>query len=259
MNATLMCLADQDNLDSRLRSLLKENMDFMERTFDGLGFCLSKEGDLLSQWRGYADDARGVSIGFHRTYLEELATVSESGKLSASKDWYGFALKKVEYDPSKQLANIEPVYRKLRDLIDPADFKPQVPGLGLFGGLRSATETPEEADNVRKAENAKWQSLMELVPYLFELKGDAFKEEQEWRLVSLLIRGVSDVCLYRASADRIIPYRAYRLDESELKVPAIARVVLGPKHQTPKGVVESMLKQADFGDVEVVPSKATYR
>ena len=32
-------------------------------------FCLSEKGDLLSQWRGYADDGYGVSIGFDARYL----------------------------------------------------------------------------------------------------------------------------------------------------------------------------------------------
>ncbi|WP_146039294.1 MULTISPECIES: hypothetical protein [unclassified Variovorax] len=30
---------------------------------EGLGFCLSERGDLLSQWRGYAAQGRGVSLG----------------------------------------------------------------------------------------------------------------------------------------------------------------------------------------------------
>ena len=31
---------------------------------------LSEQDDLLSQWRGYADDASGAAIGFHRGVLE---------------------------------------------------------------------------------------------------------------------------------------------------------------------------------------------
>ena len=34
-------------------------------------FCLSEEGDLLSQWRGYVDDGRGFSIGFDEIILKE--------------------------------------------------------------------------------------------------------------------------------------------------------------------------------------------
>src|ERR1700759_4828234 len=39
------------------------------------GFCLSEEADLLSQWRGYADDGRGVSIGFSKEYFEALGNL----------------------------------------------------------------------------------------------------------------------------------------------------------------------------------------
>ncbi|MEE9367821.1 MAG: DUF2971 domain-containing protein, partial [Pontiella sp.] len=35
----------------------------------GFAFCLSKRGDVLSQWRGYADDGNGVSIGFNPIWL----------------------------------------------------------------------------------------------------------------------------------------------------------------------------------------------
>lgn len=41
----------------------------IEDMFDGLGFCLSEKPDLLSQWRGYADDGQGLSIGFNKRII----------------------------------------------------------------------------------------------------------------------------------------------------------------------------------------------
>lgn len=41
-------------------------------SFLGLGVCFSSEPDLLSQWRGYADDGFGMCIGFDR---EKLASI----------------------------------------------------------------------------------------------------------------------------------------------------------------------------------------
>jgi hypothetical protein len=38
-----------------------------------IGFCVSQDGDLLSQWSGYADNARGVAIGLDREALEKAA------------------------------------------------------------------------------------------------------------------------------------------------------------------------------------------
>ena len=44
------------------------------RTF---AFCLSEKGDLLSQWRGYADDGTGVAIGFNLDFFKNLNKKTE--------------------------------------------------------------------------------------------------------------------------------------------------------------------------------------
>ncbi|HSL78822.1 MAG TPA: hypothetical protein VK877_04105 [Pseudolabrys sp.] len=56
-------LAFRDKLDAPVRAELSRAIQALEKILDNLGFCLSEEGDLLSQWRGYAADATGVSIG----------------------------------------------------------------------------------------------------------------------------------------------------------------------------------------------------
>ena len=44
----------------------------MKGRYNAFAFCLSEKSDVLSQWRGYADDGRGVAIGFNKKYLETL-------------------------------------------------------------------------------------------------------------------------------------------------------------------------------------------
>ena len=61
---TLARLAGSAGLDRFTRDILMFVWEQIEVVFDGLGFCLSEEGDLLGQWRGYADNAAGYSIGF---------------------------------------------------------------------------------------------------------------------------------------------------------------------------------------------------
>lgn len=53
-----------------LRNLARD--DNMLRRSDALAFCLSKKRDLLSQWRGYADDGRGFVIGFNSDQLKAI-------------------------------------------------------------------------------------------------------------------------------------------------------------------------------------------
>lgn len=36
--------------------------------------CFSTDGDVLSQWRAYADDGKGVAIGFDASLIDELST-----------------------------------------------------------------------------------------------------------------------------------------------------------------------------------------
>lgn len=55
----------------KLKEKKRENVEKYRSFFDNVSkkkhflMCFSKCGDLLSQWRGYGNDAKGVSIGFN--------------------------------------------------------------------------------------------------------------------------------------------------------------------------------------------------
>ncbi|MBB2841482.1 UNVERIFIED_ORG: hypothetical protein GGE64_005265 [Rhizobium etli] len=75
-----------------------------------LGLCLTEVGDLLSQWRGYADDGRGFCIGFNGRRLMELCLLG------------GQAIK-VIYDEDEQeefirRAVVKQLQHELTDFID---------------------------------------------------------------------------------------------------------------------------------------------
>jgi hypothetical protein len=58
---------------------------------------MSEEGDLLSQWRAYADNGAGVSIGFTKEYFEELGNLKRD-----RSDEFNASLQKIEYEITKQ-------------------------------------------------------------------------------------------------------------------------------------------------------------
>jgi hypothetical protein len=60
--------------------------------------CFSKQGDLLSQWRAYANQGKGVSIGF------------DLHKIDSSLDKY-ISGKHIEYDQDLQLQVIEEIFK----------------------------------------------------------------------------------------------------------------------------------------------------
>lgn len=247
VKATIMQLAERDGLSDAVRERLRESLAFSERFFEGLGFCLSEKGELLSQWRGYADDAKGLAIGFDRERLEALAQ-STWGKASP-----GFSLYKVVYDKHQQL--VEPTYQQLRASIDAGAFK--LKGSWSLLEHRTPEQIAEDDRRIEEAHRDLIIKLLQLLPKLYELKTKAFSEEREWRLVSMWLGTQGDPCLFRSAGNRILPYRAFPLGPQDSSI--ISEVILGPRHQTPPSVIQSFLKQSGYGDVPVRQSDATYR
>jgi hypothetical protein len=246
---TVMRLAERDRLDLDAQHGLSESLLFIERFFEGLGFCLSEEDDLLSQWRGYADNAQGVAIGFSRTYLEKLAT---STRTEPSP---GFSLHKVEYETQRHEEMVEATYRELKTLTDTGVFKKR--GYSIILDTRSPEEVAADDKKIELAHRDMLVKLLEFLSPLYEMKSRAFREEKEWRLVSLFIPAGTDDCKFRASRGRIVPFRSFELKQRD--EPAITDVVLGPRHETPTHVVESMLNRTGFDTVKVRKSEVSYR
>lgn len=242
-------IAKTDGLDQPATHRLQESASRLEQLFDGLGFCLSEAGDLLSQWRAYAADATGVSIGFSKDYLEQFAEASRT------QDKAGFTLQKVEYDPELQERLIKPTYMELKALINAGAFKYPIKRTLL--GARSEDEIKRDDEKYKVAFWQLSQRVLMLFAELFLLKTRGFREEREWRLVSYLVKSGDDICSFRALNDRIVPCRPYELPESASG--SIVEVILGPKNTTPNYVIESFLKQGGFANVKILRSEATYR
>jgi len=253
IESVLFKMAEKDGLDEKtMMGLQKEVSRFISK-IDGLGFCLSEKEDLLSQWRGYANDAQGVSIGFSKKYFRLLSDSQKGGETS------GFYLKKVIYKLDKQESALIPAYQKLKEYIGSESYSSIGRGLSIL--IRSKEETKKVDKKTQQTTHifALLDSLIPLIGDIFSLKSTAFKEEFEWRLISLLSKFTNaspDPCLFHPCINKIKPYRSFRL--IELEVNPIEKIVLGPKNSTPKDVIESFLQQNNFNNVEVLSSKASY-
>ncbi len=252
IKTTILQLAERDGLNASATTQLQNNLGFIERHIDGLGFCLSAQGDLLSQWRGYANDGRGLSIGFGHPYLESLAENISNPNIS---------LHEVKYKKSEHQVEIEDAYSEIKNLIDAGALKRT--GTTLLD-TRSPLKILADDAKINKANAQLLIKIFALSPKLYKLKSLAFSEEKEWRLVSVLEANEFKDCDYRANLNRIIPFQTIYLHEmnsnsTRKKLNAIKEVILGPKHETPVNVIKAMLKQSGFGEVRVNKSKATYR
>jgi len=206
-----------------------------------LGFCLSSEGDLLSQWRGYGNNGMGFSIGFNSIELRRLL---DDEKLIPSLTTFS----KIEYDMTKQLDLVRPIYEIVIDsLID------RVPTAGkLLGGV------PPGFDYERDLEEGIAAVMIDLInhlPLAYTLKGNAFQEEREHRIISSFSTKNDSSIKHRADGNRIKPYIEISLPRN---VPIVNEVILGPANATPPEVLIGMLRRAGFQDVRVNNSKATY-
>ena len=242
-------LAERDGLREPSLSTLRRNVTYFEEMVDGLGFCLSEEGDLLSQWRGYADDAAGASIGFSTDYIAWLRT-------EWSKSYSpGINLERVTYDITEHDSDVTPIYERVKIVIDDGALRHPIirrPPL-----VPTERQIEEEKEHFKSLQANLSLALLPLIGSLYKHKSPAFREEREWRLLSYLFKSAEDPIDYHLSRDRIIPYRPVKLEPGPTD--AILEVILGPKHTTPPRLVRQFLERNGFANVKVRNSEASYR
>lgn len=213
------------NKDSILTTI-----DRVSCEYDALAFCLSKKKDMLSQWRGYADDGRGFSIGFAKDDIIKLLQNDEVSGLDLK-------LREVIYDPEKIDETADQVLSKIKDAINMrADYAKY--GVDLFYLMLGIFIEISIHDS-------------------FLLKNQSFKEEDEWRLTYIKKHNkIDDRSTYRVNIDRIIPYISLSLNKLEK---CIYEVYIGPKNITPPQIVEAFLLSKKFRNAKVYKSSASYR
>lgn len=115
--------------------------------------CFSEAKDLLSQWRAYGNDGKGIAIGFNSSILASLENSS------------GFSFTKVIYDSKKIMHFLHKSYDKQ-----------------LEWAIKSCID--------KKTKNINIQELMLQISVIiisiwregFVFKHSCFSEEQEWRI-----------------------------------------------------------------------------
>lgn len=129
-------------------------------SFSNFVVCFSEKGDSLSQWRGYADDGQGCSIGYSLQWLKN--------KVHTAK--IKLRLEKVKYISLKQFDELmDKEADRLLDILQDI--------------YQWAIDPEEEIDNVDEAliYNFK-REVFDLISDSLKYKMNGFSEENEWRL-----------------------------------------------------------------------------
>lgn len=218
--------------------------------------CLSEEPDLLSQWRGYATDGYGVSVGFDTDLFRKFYNPSFSSLLN---------FQKVIYDRETQEKEIEPETKAYIQRI--------------FQEVKTRQGVAEK--------DVEWPLFFELFPMSFSmlfksmyLKNGSFSEEKEWRLFASFfnINSISELEKQMKSmglmslfsdlgtmvkSDKLLFYFDLMLDKDlheNAKPDSLKKVYLGPKCKLIERDVRLLLENYgwDISSLEVIKSKATY-
>lgn len=217
------------------------------RLYSYLVCCFSEKGDLLSQWRGYADDANGFSIGFDSEILSNLGF---SAKYDTLSDNF-FEYDQIEYSEYHQKNHIRKAAKQLiTDLKTIAKDKPK--------------------DIKKQSMVAFNRCFLQLFKLSIFMKNPFFKEEKELRLAylaqieynptSLKVYvnnniEVSNIEFYSRKND-FIPYITLNFDK--IKAELIKEVIIGPKCKARQNDIKIFLNQNGI-DCEVKKSEGTYR
>lgn len=226
-------------------------VDYLLRNNPHLGFCLSTESDMLSQWRAYADNGNGVCIGFNRKKFELLVSQSQKkiGEVSLEQVIYA------NLENDQELKDI--VSKALADSRLHDDIA--VKDMSVDELLKGLTEIP--LNNYLEQEEKAEAFFFSVYILSYLVKNPFFHEEKEWRLLRVITNNPEKKqsldLNYRVSGNRIIPFQNFPADP--IPTDLISEIVLGPKNETPIEIVSSLLSNSGFKNVKITRSEGSYR
>lgn len=204
--------------------------------------CLSKSGDILSQWRAYAKDGFGVSIGFNRSKIDVY-----NGMIGNHLDSkHRLALADVEYMDIKRVNSL------IESILSRYSFIKKY----YMNEIISSSKFSRYDELIHR--------LIGNVIHLNTItKNPAFKEEKEVRLVyqtldigkyeypdSSLIKNLK----YRVCNDQITSYYEFAFPKQ-----AISKIILGPNNKFKENDIINFLQYNGFDhSIEILKSKASY-
>ena len=200
--------------------------------------CFSYQNDLLSQWRGYADDGRGAAIGFDLDVLKEVVTVSpEISKPSI------VSLHKISYSETEQREVVRESIEEKQDY---------------------------EIEVLDKVMNCFEKKFLKLFQESVYMKNPFFREESEIRLCEFspkqfLMGREVELSLgarlynysYYVKESQLISYVDF--DFSDCLDRLIKELVIGPKCLMSERDMEYYLTTLGLSNCRVKKSQGTYR
>ena len=207
------CILCRDMIDERIKKIMEEDARYLgawkwgaehrlrlNKELRTYCVCFSENCDQLSQWRGYANDGRGLAIGFDKKLLSELANADE----------YIIAFDSIIYDKEEQ-------ERYIQELVEDNLKKLEYKSIG----------------HVALELNTNYRLKF---PFI---KHSSFEEEKEWRIVISSRPGAQQLKIsknydfsevrYRVSNEKLVSY--IEMSFSKIRKELIREIWIGPKSE----------------------------
>lgn len=198
--------------------------------------CFSEVDDDLNQWTRYADNGRGVAIGFSKKYLCEL------------KEKFRISFNKVEYSETEQEKFVTQI---AREIIDKFDIKSVMHVAAEFD--TNYTRDFLTYKNPSFSSEKEWRIIYFTSPTSHKIKS-SYGDFEFSKLD------------FRVDKNRIISY--VPMDFSKIKKDVIKEIHLGSSSMISVSDVKDLLEtygyyeNVDFDDndsIKIIKSKSTYK
>lgn len=251
------------DMDDAFAFMLKALISKIKNDTDQMlfGVCFSEDGDLLGQWREYADQGTGLAIGFDAKWIQNLC----------KNDLFKFS--KVRYGYSKENETIVKKY-----------------AASIYNEMLNAMIQGNSKDIIEGACSATY--FMELEKQCIYqdsifIKKNEYENEREWRLIlddeethrsydewnvyynwkkdktethqEMIYKLIPNGMEFMVKNGKIIPYLDLKFDLDKNYLP-IKKVVIGPNCKVNELDIYHLLEFFKFdGDrIEIVRSQSSY-
>ncbi|MEZ7498598.1 DUF2971 domain-containing protein [Flavobacterium sp. Arc3] len=239
---TLKHQAYNETSESKLKILnyIEKNLESNNKSSRYVA-CFSKNGDLLSQWRAYGNQGKGISIGFKKSNLEYFDGVSLN-------------CMNIEYREEFQKKIINEIIKII---------------IAYFENIKVSIDW--EGYNYELLVSKSIITFIE--DFISNFKDPSFDEEKEFRLEYKIDGNINkndnSKLLFRSNGSLIIPF--YKIEyvnrndklsiESEYKKLPIEKIIIGPSldYELNKNSIESFLLKFGYENIEIIQSKIPYR
>lgn len=255
---------DRTNRDA-LGKLLEWEYDILRYEFDRGGVtnfvvCFCEEGDVLSQWRGYADNGKGCSLGFS---VKELGDYCNTYKGI-------LRFEQVDYKTVKEInvTIVEEAMKVLNEL------------RGLRNWIVENLPSLNEEKIDKMFQYYFHQMISSVLMSSLKYKNETFKEEQEWRLFFSqqiykyakwiygdeeietivyddMLKVIKNRIEFNVTSDDLIPF--FPIKFTEISPNPIKQVIVGPQNKIMEKDFSLYVASNKLNDIDFRYSRISYR